>query len=179
VKANLLLLAGALALVTAACTSERRTTAGPAPTPAPRPTPTAAPARPAADWRDAPLTPGDWRYGTEASGSMASFGPGLGDALLTLRCQRGESTVTVLRAGAAATAVPLTITTSDGTRAFSATPQPASGGLPTLALRLPARDPLLDSLAFSRGRFAVEAPGLPPLYLPSWSEVGRVVEDCR
>jgi hypothetical protein len=34
-------------------------------------------------------------------------------------------------------------------------------------------------MAYSRGRFAVEINGLPTLYLPSWAEVGRVIEDCR
>jgi hypothetical protein len=48
-----------------------------------------------------------------------------------------------------------------------------------LAATLPARDSLLDAMALSRGRFAVEASGLPTLYLPSWAEVSRVVEDCR
>ena len=47
------------------------------------------------------------------------------------------------------------------------------------AAGLPARDPLLDAMAFSKGRFAVEVAGLPTLYLPSWIEVSRVIEDCR
>ena len=45
--------------------------------------------------------------------------------------------------------------------------------------RVPARDPLLDAMAFSKGRFAVEVAGLPTLYVPSYPEVTRVVEDCR
>ena len=44
---------------------------------------------------------------------------------------------------------------------------------------LPARDPALDAIAFSRGRFALETAGLATLYLPSWPEISRVVEDCR
>jgi hypothetical protein len=44
---------------------------------------------------------------------------------------------------------------------------------------LAATDPLLDAIAFSRGRFAVEAPGLPTLILPTWPEPARVVEECR
>lgn len=42
-----------------------------------------------------------------------------------------------------------------------------------------ARDPLLDAMAFSRGRFAIQSDGLPTLYVPSWPEIGRVLEDCR
>jgi hypothetical protein len=44
---------------------------------------------------------------------------------------------------------------------------------------LPARDALLDAIAFSRGRFALEAAGLETLYLPSYPEISRVVQDCR
>jgi hypothetical protein len=47
------------------------------------------------------------------------------------------------------------------------------------AAQLGARDPLLDAMAFSKGRFAVEVTGLPMLYLPAWPEVTRVIEDCR
>ena len=47
------------------------------------------------------------------------------------------------------------------------------------AVSLSPRDPLLDAMAFSRGRFAIEQPGTPPLVLPAWPEIGRVIEDCR
>jgi hypothetical protein len=49
----------------------------------------------------------------------------------------------------------------------------------SLIAELPSRDPLLDAMAFSKGRFAIETPGLPTLYIPSWPEVTRVIEDCR
>ena len=45
--------------------------------------------------------------------------------------------------------------------------------------RVPARDPLLDAMAFSKARFAVEVPGSPALYVPSYPEVTKVIEDCR
>ncbi|MGE5953581.1 MAG: hypothetical protein ACM308_08200 [Qipengyuania vulgaris] len=41
------------------------------------------------------------------------------------------------------------------------------------------KSPLLDAMALTKGRFAVETPGLPTLYLPAWAEVTRVIEDCR
>ncbi len=68
----------------------------------------------------------------------------------------------------------MTIRTSAMTRALSADP-----GGNMLTTRLPANDPLLDAMAFSRGRFAVETAGLPVLIVPSWTEVSRVIEDCR
>ena len=52
------------------------------------------------------------------------------------------------------------------------------GGTGTLAVRA-ASDTVLDQIAYSRGRFAVEAQGLDTLILPAWAEVGRVIEDCR
>jgi hypothetical protein len=42
-----------------------------------------------------------------------------------------------------------------------------------------AYDPLLDAIALSKGRFAVEVEGETTLYLPTWAEVSRLVEDCR
>jgi hypothetical protein len=54
--------------------------------------------------------------------------------------------------------------------------EPESG---QLIARLPAGDPLIDAMAFSRGRFMVEAGTAAPLYLPSWPEISRVAEDCR
>jgi hypothetical protein len=42
-----------------------------------------------------------------------------------------------------------------------------------------AFDPLLDALAFSRGRFAVSVSGTPALVVPPWPEIARLVEDCR
>jgi hypothetical protein len=54
-----------------------------------------------------------------------------------------------------------------------------SDGRPMLVATLQARDPLLDAIALSRGRFAVETGGLETLYLPAWPEITRVVEDCR
>ena len=44
---------------------------------------------------------------------------------------------------------------------------------------LAANDPLLDAIAFSRGRFVIEQPGRAPLVLPAWAEIERVIEDCR
>ena len=64
-------------------------------------------------------------------------------------------------------------------RDASLSAQPQAGTVPMVVAALPARDPLLDAIAFSRGRFAVEVAGLQTLYLPSWPEITRVIEDCR
>ncbi|EHJ62606.1 hypothetical protein NSU_0434 [Novosphingobium pentaromativorans US6-1] len=161
-------LTGALAL--AGCIPQ---VAAPPPQPAQRPTPTPAPTPlppPASDWRDAPATPGDWQYAPGSTGSFASFA----GAQFILRCERQQQKVSLTRAGVAAGPVSMAIRTTEGERTLVA--NPLQGGVST---SLAARDPLLDDIAFSRGRFAVQVPGMAALYIPSWTEVSRVIEDCR
>ena len=151
----------------------------PAPAPAPprpvsppvvRPAPEPQPP-PSADWPDAPLSPGEWTYDDLGSASSASFGPP-GRPGFTIRCEPGRQ-VSLARTGAAASAV-LTIRTSTAVRSL-----PARAAAGALVAALPSADPFLDSIVFSRGRFAVEAAGLPVLIVPAWPEPARVVEDCR
>lgn len=161
-----------------ACASE------PAPRPAPRPVtrydppPRPAPVQPVAvgaDWRDWPVTPGDWAYRRDARGSIALFGAPGGDALLTLRCDRETGMLYLSRAGG--DAAPLVIRTSTLARTLALQP---TGAMPAyMAVALSPRDALLDAIAFSRGRFIVEQGGAPTLVVPAWAEVPRVTEDCR
>ncbi len=150
----------------------------PAPTPAPAPPPAAplpaapTPAAPAPqNWIDAPQTPGDWSYTPSPAGGTALFGlPGA--PVLTLRCDRNGGAVEIMRPGAAANG--MRILTEFGVQAVQTSP--AQGGA---VARINAQDRLLDSMAFSKGRFGVETGGQPTLYIPAWPEVTRVIEDCR
>lgn len=168
-------LAGAAALAVAAvgCVPAPQPTPSPAPAPEPAPTPTPAPTPVplpfAGNWMDAPLTPGDWRY----AGSTATYSAPDGRVLLTMRCAGGA--VALDRAGEGTSASPSFILRSE-TVSRSLSPTSTGGGIGTT---LQAHDPLLDAIAFSKGRFAVENAGLPPLYIPSYPEVTRVIEDCR
>jgi hypothetical protein len=162
-----------LALLAAAC--------APAPRPAPPPPPARVVASPpppapiAPDWRDWPVTPGTWRYARDERGSVAMFGRVAADALAVLRCDRAGGRVFLSVPGA--TPASLTVRTSSVARTL---PLGATGGTPAyLAATLTPADPLLDAMAFSRGRFALSMAGAPPLVLPAWAEVSRVVEDCR
>lgn len=139
----------------------------PAPRPAPLP-PAPVPSPPIADWRDAPITPGTWNWSNENGQSIARFA----DGKLELRCDRANDAVRLKLAGF--NAGPVTITTSSLTRTLATT---ADGG--GASLRIERNDPLLDAIAFSRGRFAVGAANATSLYVPSWPEISRVVEDCR
>jgi hypothetical protein len=58
-------------------------------------------------------------------------------------------------------------------------PVQASNEPPYVAAEIMPRDGVLDAIAFSRGRFAIEVGGLSPLAIPNWNEISRVVEDCR
>jgi hypothetical protein len=150
----------------------------PVPTPTPVPTPAPAPTPGpmlSADWRDWPLTPGSWSYRQDGRGSIALFGRVGGDADLTLRCDRTRARIYLSRRGDGAGQ--LTIRTSSTIRTLGAVP---TGGAPAwLAVEFDVRDPLLDAIGYSRGRFTVEGVGLPALAVPAWAEMLRVVEDCR
>ena len=140
----------------------------PAPAPAPRP----APARPAespvvpavpppspADWRDMDLTPGNWSFDGAAARFLAADG-----AAFALRCDQSARRVTIEREGAAGDMI---VRTTAVERRF-----------PEARVPLPATDPFLDAIAFSRGRFTVEAAGR-VMVIPAWPEPARIVEDCR
>ena len=126
---------------------------------------------------DAPQTPGDWTYLPSAGGGAALFAPVGGGPGLTLRCNRNARTVSILRAGMAKDALPMRIVTEAMERIVDGLPSAAQP--PAVEATLNARDPMLDAIAFSKGRFMVEVQGLRTLYVPSWPEVTRVVEDCR
>ena len=144
---------------------------------APRPTPapsvsTALPPPAPVEWQYRPATPGTWSYRTEGAGSAATFSSPASGTLLSVRCDPAAGRVSFLRAGAGQGS--LTIRTSFGAVSWPATS--SSSGI--FAVRA-ASDTVLDQIAYSRGRFAVETQGLETLILPAWAELGRVIEDCR
>ncbi len=165
----------ALLAVIGGCVAPRPSAPPPPPVVAtPRPVPLPAPP-PVADWRDMPYSPGTWTYRRDPRGSIALFGPVGADAAMTLRCDVGARQIFLSRAGSAV--APLTIRTSSAARSLAV--QPVGGATPYVAVALAPNDPILEAMAFSRGRFVVSQPGMPTLVLPSWAEVGRVAEDCR
>ena len=153
----------------AACTTAP---APPAPPPVAAPPPPAAPPPrdlPPVSWQDRTPTPGDWRY-VDGPNARASYGSA--DALFTVECT-GDGHIRFMwpRAAAAGT---IAIRTTSSERAL-----PASAGADGISATLTATDPLLDEIAFSRGRILVQAEGQADLVLPTWPEPARVIEDCR
>lgn len=145
----------------------------PAPAPPPRPVPLAT------DWRDWARTPGDWRYSATPTDTVATYGAATGKPALSMTCNRAARQITLTATGATVTT--MTIRTTSVTRALPGRLTAQTGVWAPIVLQatLTATDPLLDAMAFSRGRFVVEQAGTPPVVLPAWAEVGRVIQDCR
>ncbi|QIG81331.1 hypothetical protein [Stakelama tenebrarum] len=148
------------------------------PSPVPAATPTPAVALPTGDWRDWNVTPGDWVYRQDGRGSIAMYGRPGQAADFTIRCDRSNGRIIFGRHIAAAPAAAMAFTVRTSSMMQELLFQPVAGE-PYVAAMLGPRDPLLDAMGFSRGRFIVEGSGLYPLVLPAWAEVHRVVEDCR
>lgn len=180
-KAALPLLAAPLALAACIPATTPPTASAPAPVArpaAPPPTAPSAPvpvqAPPATTWMDMPATPGTWRYGAQGGRSEASFLGAGGAPLARLRCLADSRTVALSLPASGAARPAVTIRTETATRTLG-----AQGADRETTVTFDPRDPLLDAIALSQGRFAVESDGQAPLYLPSWAEVSRVIEDCR
>ena len=130
---------------------------------------------PVATYAHATPIAGSWAYRPVADGSEAVFANSAAQPQLTLRCTRSTRRVSIAKPATAAAPF-LFVWTSSNTRNVPASFQPATN---QLVAQLAMMDPLLDSIAFSRGRFAVSASGSPALVLPAAPEIDRVIEDCR
>ena len=175
-RLNHLILLPLLAL--AACVPSK-----PEPVPQPRPQPVAPPVvvapppvRPAGDWIDWPIEPGTWVYRTDARGSLALFGPAGANATVTLRCDKGRGRIFLSVSGTARTG-PMLVRTSSAMKSLPASQ--ASTEPHYVASELVPGETILDAIAYSRGRFAIEVNGIRPMAIPNWAEIGRVIEDCR
>lgn len=147
-----------------------------APTPAPPPPPIVQ--QPVYDnWADAPQTPGDWTYRDGTGLSFATFGIAGQPAIFGIECQKRARSIRLVRGTSLQGPVPMRFRTETTERLLTANSQ--DDGRPMLMAIVPASDRLLDAIALSRGRFAVETAGMTTLYLPAWPEITRVVEDCR
>ena len=165
------------ALALAACS-----TAPPEPAPAPQParpvaTPYPTSMQPQGEWIDWPITPGDWVYRKDARGSLALFGPANKDAVFIIRCDQARRQLVLSRSGSVGDGATMVLRASAGLQSY---PAGNSGGTsPYAAISISPGDIMMDRIAYSRGRFAVETSGLTSLAIPVWPEFSRVVEDCR
>jgi hypothetical protein len=133
------------------------------------------PAKAQADFSYSPVSPGSWAYRAVAGGSEATFVDGTGTARMVIACGKVTRLVTLSRISTAP-AASMSFWTSSATRDLGSRFDQASG---RVIAQLGAGDPLLDAIAFSRGRFAISMPGMPATVLPAGTEIAHVVEDCR
>jgi hypothetical protein len=175
---NLRILVLGMAVVASACVP-------PAPPPAPRPQqqppqplprPVPPPPQVSQDWRDLPISRGNWYYSAQPGSTQALFGPANSEAAFIVRCDRTRRQITLSREGVT-TGNTMTIRTTGQARNYPLSVQTDPLNY-VFATTTPA-DRFLDEIAFSRGRFSVEVPGTPRLLLPTWPEPARVIEDCR
>lgn len=149
----------------------------PAPEPAPAPPPVLRTDTPALEphpeeWIDQPQTAGDWRWRAAGGESLAEFADPAGAILARLVCTADRQVLIAVASSQPTRGVRVRTETRDALLTASL----REGWLET---RLAARDAILDAMAFSRGRFALEVQGGRALYLPSYPELTRVLEDCR
>jgi len=108
---------------------------------------------------------------------MASFGRRGFAPDLTIRCDKAQRRMVIART--IATPAPtgrIAIRTTTSESSF-ATIAGVDGRSAEAALQ--PREPTLDAMIFSRGRFMVTMAGVPDLIVPAWAEVAHVAEDCR
>lgn len=128
-----------------------------------------------ADFSYAPVTPGAWTYRNVTGGTEAAFVDGGGATRMIIACGKVTRLITLSRLSAAP-ATTMSFWTSSASRDLLSRFDQPSG---RVIAQLGGMDPLLDAIAFSRGRFAISMPGYPALVLPAGTEIAHVVEDCR
>ena len=122
-----------------------------------------------------PVSPGRWTYRAVTGGSEAAFVDGAGATRMVIACGKLTRLVTLSRISAAPASSLSFWTSSDSRNLASRFDQPSG----RIIAQVGGMDPLLDAIAFSRGRFAVSMPGSPALVMPAGTEIAHAVEDCR
>ena len=128
-----------------------------------------------ADLATATPLAGSWSYAATPGGSEAKFASTSGFPQLWMKCTRATRRISIARVASAAAPF-VNVWTSSQERSVPSAFNPAAG---RLTIELAAFDPLLDAIASSRGRVGFAVGAQPPLVLPPWPEVSRVIEDCR
>ena len=118
---------------------------------------------------------GNWTYATTTDGSEAAFIGASNQPQIIIHCARASRRVAIAKPATGAAPF-LTIWTSSDSRTAPTSFNPATS---RLTADFAAYDRILDAIAFSRGRVAFKVGSAPALVVPPWSEISRVIEDCR
>jgi hypothetical protein len=139
---------------------------------------------PRQDFSTAPVAAGSWTYQAVAGGSEARFLDATNIARLVIHCTRAARQVSISPTSAVASPT-IFVWTSSASRNL---PVRFEANAVRVTAELSAFDPLLDAIAFSRGRLAVTLAGMgagglslvvPALVMPAAPEAARTIEDCR
>ena len=117
---------------------------------------------------------GNWIYAPTSDGSQATFSNANAQPQLTIRCTRSTRRVAILKNATSASPF-IWVWTSSQSRSLPSTFD-ATG---RVSSDLGAYDSFLDAIASSRGRIGFSTSGVAALVVPPWSDVARVIEDCR
>ena len=128
-----------------------------------------------ADYSIAPVAAGSWTYQALPGGSEARFIDTTNTARLMIRCTKMSRQVNISHTSAIA-AASLLVWTSSASHTVPARFEPNAM---RVTADFSAFDPLLDAIAFSRGRLVVTMAGGVPTVAPAWPEAARTIEDCR
>ena len=125
---------------------------------------------------------GNWAYTATADGSEATFANPSALPQLSIRCVKATRRVSIAKPATVAAPF-MFVWTSSAVRSVPASFNPLTN---RISVDVTSNDPLLDALAFSRGRIGVivaQSAASPAqsvqLVVPAWPEIARVVEDCR
>lgn len=170
--------------MTASITACSATQPESAPSPPPPPQAVAPPVvqtpqvtQPKGVWTDWQIASGQWVYRQDARGSLALFGRSDSDATVIIRCDQNRDQIFISRAGSITAGARMTLRASSGLQSYQAR---SNGDDPSYAaISVDPADIMLDRIAFSRGRFAIETTELQSIAVPIWPEFTRVLEDCR
>jgi hypothetical protein len=151
-------------------------------TPQPVVEPRPAPSRPAEpvfrNYLDAPRSQGSWTYIPDDNGGQAAYGSGgSNNTVFALTCFKAAGQIGLMRMIDGSNPSAIRIKTETTERTLDASPIDTQSNI--LMALVVASDPILDSMAITKGRFVVAVEGERTLYLPAWAEVTRVIEDCR
>ena len=127
------------------------------------------------DYSTAVPRAGSWGYVPVPGGSSARFVDTTGTTRLAIQCTKATRQVTIALTSAAPAAT-LSVWTTSMTRVL---PARFEANAMRVAAQVSASDRLLDAIAFSRGRIAVDMPGSVAVVAPAAPEAARVIDDCR
>ena len=132
-------------------------------------------AQAAPDYTTAIPIGGTWTYAQTADGSEATFAGATSQPQLIVHYTRLSRRVSIAKPASAAAPF-MAIWTSSQSKSAPASFNPLTN---RLTADFAAYDAFLDAIAFSRGRAAFSVGTAPALVVPVWSEMSRVIEDCR